>query len=426
MNKHDSERLTGLLLAKGFQASSSPEDAEILIFNTCSVRRSAEKKFLGVLTYWQKEKAKEDVLIGVGGCTAQKEREKLIKKLPGVDFIFGPNDLDKVPQLIDACLRGNKPQISANVENRPDFSSLPLHREEKFRAWVSISTGCDNFCAYCIVPFVRGREKSRPLEEILSEAQNLVEDGVVEITLLGQNVNSYGKDLYGQPRFGKLLQAVEKIPGLKRLRFTTSHPRDFSFDLVYIVKNSSVICPHFHLPLQAGSNKVLELMNRQYKQEDYLRLANKIREEIPEAAITTDIIVGFPGEREEDFKETLKVVEEVQFDQAFTFLYSPREGTKAAEMEDFVPLKEKKEWFLELTSLTKRVALKRNELLVGKTLTVLIDGKSKKGQISGRTTTNKVVNLIDNSFLEECLGKIFNVQITSAFPFHLKGKIILD
>ncbi len=425
MNKHDSERLTGLLLARGF-ALSSPENAEILIFNTCSVRRSAEEKFVGVLTYWRKKRANEKVLIGVGGCTAQKEGEKLIEMLPGIDFVFGPNDLSRVPELINNCLQGQRPQISIEGKSGVELFSLPRHREEKFKAWLSISSGCDNFCAYCIVPYVRGREKSRSIEEIVTEAYQLVKDGVVEITLLGQNVNSYGKDLYGQPRFGEILQAVERVPGLKRLRFTTSHPRDFSFDLIDIVKNSSVICPHFHLPLQSGSDRVLKLMNRGYTQKDYLELTQKIREEIPEASITTDIIVGFPGEKEEDFKETLKVVETVQFDQAFTFLYSPREGTKAAEMEDPIPQEEKKEWFLELVSLTKKTALERNKLLIGKVLPVLIDGESKKGQISGRTATNKVVNIVDDNFLEGCRGKIFEVKITAAFPYHLKGKIVFD
>lgn len=425
MNKHDSQKLAGLLVAAGYQPACSPEEAEILIFNTCSVRRSAEQRFKGVFTSWLKKIKNGKVLVGVGGCLAQKEGEKLVKKLPRINFVFGPNDFTKVPELIKNCLAGDKPQISADVENRIDYSSLPLHREEKFRAWLSISTGCDNFCAYCIVPYVRGRERSRPFEEILNEAQRLVDDGVIEITLLGQNVNSYGKDLYGKPYFSKLLQELEKIEGLKRIRFTTSHPRDFKFELIEVIKNSEVICPHFHLPLQAGSDQVLKLMNRGYTQADYLNLAFKIREQIPEASITTDIIVGFPGETEKDFEETIKVVTEVEFDQAFTFLFSPREGTRAAEMKDPVPLKEKKEWFLRLTNLTREVALKRNQLLVGKNVSLLIEGKNKRNQLSGRTETNKVVNLTTSGFSRECVGRILEVKITAAFPYHLKGTLCL-
>lgn len=426
MNKHDSERLAGLLVTSGYQPSPSPEKAEVLIFNTCSVRRSAEQRFKGVLTYWFKKKKAGKVLIGVGGCLAQKEGEGLIEKIPEVNFVFGPNDFDRVPELIERCLRESKPQVSTDINKRIDFSSLPPLREERFRAWLSISTGCDNFCAYCIVPYVRGKERSRPFEEVLREAKILIEDGAIEITLLGQNVNSYGKDLYGKPRFDELLLAFQKLKGLKRLRFTTSHPRDFPFEIVDIVKNSEVICPHFHLPLQAGSDRVLKLMNRGYTQGDYLKLTRKIREEMPEASITTDIIVGFPGETAEDFQETLKVVREVQFDQAFTFLYSPREGTKAAKMEDPVQADEKKEWFKQLTELIRNVALKRNQLLVGRRLPVLIEGKNRRNQLSGRTTTNKVVNLSTNSYLEACSGKIFDVKITAAFPFHLKGELCLD
>jgi tRNA-2-methylthio-N6-dimethylallyladenosine synthase len=419
MNKHDSERIAGLLLAHGFEAAPL-ERADVIILNTCAVREHAVERVAGYVNSLGSHK-KRGALIAVGGCVAAAEKEALFSRSRLIDIVFGPDDIYRLPALIEEA-RGGAPVVAGGGADDFFASDLPVRRDEWFRAWIAITKGCDNFCSYCIVPHVRGREKSRQFDDILAEVDAAVADGVREVFLLGQNVNSYGRDLYGEPQFARLLAAVAER-GPRRVRFATSHPRDFSRDIIDVIATHENVCPQVHLPIQSGSSRILELMNRHYTKEQYLEKALAIRERIPEAGISTDIIVGFPGETEEDFEETLDVVRTVQFDQVYTFIFSPRPFTKAASMPDETPAESKAERFARLTALVKEITLERNEKLVGKNVEVLVEGPVKRGKgVTGRAPDGRVVT-IAHAYEP---GELVTVRITGAGPHHLVGEPVRE
>ncbi|NLM97249.1 MAG: tRNA (N6-isopentenyl adenosine(37)-C2)-methylthiotransferase MiaB, partial [Halanaerobiaceae bacterium] len=380
MNEHDSEKLAGMLESIGYQQASELEDADIILINTCTIRENADLKILGKIGSIKKIKEKKrDLIIGVGGCMMQSEKavRQLYEKYPHVDLIFGTHNIHHLPDLIKRIERERGRIVEVWEQEEGLIPDLPSVREKEFKAWVSIIQGCNNFCTYCIVPYVRGRERSRPLKDIIKEVEKLVSEGVKEITLLGQNVNSYGKDLPEDVDFADLLIELDKIKELSRLRYMTSHPRDFSLKLLEAIKNSRSVCEHFHLPIQSGSNSILKKMNRGYTREKYLELISAIRKEVPDSSITTDIIVGFPGETEKEFEETLGLIKEIRFDSAFTFIYSKRTGTPASTMEEQVPEDIKSRRLKELMDIQNQISLEKNQEELGKTLEVLIEGESK-------------------------------------------------
>ena len=396
MNEHDSEKLAGMLEAIDYHKAEEVEEADIILINTCTIRENAELRVFGKVGELKRLKENNpDLIIGVGGCMMQSEKavRHLYEKHPQVDLIFGTHNIHHVPDLIKRIEKERSRIVEVWDEEEGLIPDLPSVRESDFKAWVSIIQGCNNFCTYCVVPYVRGRERSRPFKDIINEVEKLVAEGVKEITLLGQNVNSYGKDFKENIDFADLLQELDKIPALYRLRYMTSHPRDFSFKLIQVIKDTKAVCEHFHLPIQSGSNRILKKMNRGYSREKYLELVNKIRQEVPEAAITTDIIVGFPGETEEDFQETIDLVKEVRFDSAFTFIYSPRTGTPASKMEEQIPEDIKKERLSRLMALQNQISLEKNQAELGKVVEVLIEGESKNNPetLMGRDRRNKLV-----------------------------------
>lgn len=426
MNEHDSEIMCALLENSGYQWTGSPQEADLIVLNTCSVRKSAEQKALGFLGNLKHLKKKRPgILIAVGGCMTQNPEiiEFFRNEAPYIDVLFGTRNFHQLPELIKKAEQTKSQVIELGIENKELPGLLPARHESPVKAYVTIMYGCDNFCAYCIVPYTRGREKSRPLEEIVEEVENLVKQGYLEVMLLGQNVNTYGKDLPGNVNFAALLRRLDQIPGLARIRYMTSHPRDFNDELIKTIANSQKVCEHFHLPLQAGSNKILEKMNRGYTREQYLRLTEKIREVIPAASITTDLIVGFPGETAEDFQETLDLVERIQFDAAYTFMFSPRPGTPAADMKEQVSLPEKKARLSQLAKIQSQISLARNRILECQIWEVLVEGKSKTNpdRWSGRTRTNKIVVFEGE---ENLRGKIVEVKIECAQTWTLLGSLI--
>jgi tRNA-2-methylthio-N6-dimethylallyladenosine synthase len=425
MNEHDSEVMAGLLEQMGCEPASNPEEADVILLNTCCVREKAENKVYGKLGELRRLKsANPDLIIAVAGCMSQQPgvAEAIRRGAPHVDLILGTHNLHRLPELLEGawCTREAKIAVSPVVEQQVE--GLPIRRFSRVSAYVTISYGCNNFCAYCIVPYVRGPQRSRRPEDILAEVRSLARQGYKEVILLGQNVNAYGKDLGAGITFAGLLQEVERVEGLARIRYTTSHPRDFGLDLVEVTARSRKICEHFHLPAQAGSNRILELMGRGYTREHYLALAKAIRARIPGASITTDLIVGFPGETEEDFADTLDLVEKVRFDAAFTFMYSPRRGTAAADYPDQVPPAVKRERLLRLNALQNRLTRESNERLVGSTAEVLVEGRSKTNPeyLAGRSRTNKVVVFPGP---EELVGELVSLRIVEARPFHLLGEL---
>lgn len=423
MNKHDSERMAGLLRAHGYAPADSSDDAQIIIFNTCMVREHAEERFFGNLNNLRaRKKAEPDLIIAVGGCVAQKERELIFKKAPHTDIVFGTHNMPNLGHMIESIEQGRQAicDITDAIETMP--TTLPSMRAEKHHAWVPIIIGCNNFCTYCIVPHTRGRELSRPIEDILSEVERLVADGVIEITLLGQNVNSYGRDIYKRSEFARLLLELEKVEGLRRIRFATSHPKDLTEDIIGAIAESNKVCEHIHLPVQAGSNTILKAMNRKYTKEDYLKTVEKIYAAIPGVSLTTDIMVGFPGETEDDFLHTLDVVEKARYDSAFTFIFSPREGTLAARMDNQIPASAKADRFDRLVKLQNKVSLEKNEGLIGRDIEVFIEAVSKKNQnmLTGRTRTNKVVNFAGSTDL---IHKEAIINIKEAHTWFLKGEL---
>ena len=422
MNVHDSEEIAARLESLGFKPTDSIEDADVVVLNTCAIRENAHDKLYGFLgrCKHEKEKNNNDLIIAICGCMAQEENvvEEIMKKHPYVDIVFGTHNIHELQELL--LSKKEKQDIEVYSCEGEVYENISYKRDSDIKAWVNIQYGCDKFCTYCIVPYTRGKQRSRHSSEIIKEVEDLVSKGYQEVTLLGQNVNAYGKELEGELSFAELLLRVSDT-GIPRVRFVTSHPWDFTDEMIDAIASRDNIMPYIHLPLQSGSTRILKLMGRRYTKEEYLELFKKIRSKVKGCSITTDIIVGFPNETEEDFNETLSVVKECEFDSAFTFIYSPREGTPAAKMEDKVTLEEKEQRLYKLNELVNNYSLKANKKYLGKTVPVLIEGINEKDntKVFGYTDTMKLVNV------EGCLdkiGKIIDVEITDAKSFSLDGK----
>lgn len=425
MNERDSEILFGFLDQMGYKRTDQEMEADLILFNTCCIREKAESKVMSQLGELRKYKEKKpDMIIGVCGCMMQQEgvADRIRSSAPHVNLIFGTHNLHHFPEYIYNLYQTDQKQIHILEKEEGIQEGLPSYREYPFKALVNIIYGCNNFCTYCIVPYVRGRERSRRMEQILADVRQLVADGVVEVTLLGQNVNSYGLDLHDGTTFPGLLQELEKVDGLKRIRYMTSHPKDLTEELVKAIAASKKVCHHFHLPIQSGSTNILRQMNRKYSKEDYLDLVALIRRYVPDAAITTDIIVGFPGETEEDFLETIDVVQKVRFDNAFTFIYSKRSGTPAAKFSDLISLEEKKDRLQRLNDILGEISKELNDHLQNSMVEVLVEGPSKTNpdMLTGRTETNKTVIFAGSPSL---IGKIVTVHVTEAQTWILKGAL---
>lgn len=424
MNERDSEKLKGILKAAGYELTES-EKADVVLYNTCTVRENADTRVFGRLGYLNTIKKKnKEMIIGLCGCMGQEPHivEKLKESYKFVDLIFGTFNVYKLAELLYARITSGNSIIDVWEESKEFVELLPTERKYSFKSGVNIMYGCDNFCTYCIVPYVRGREKSRPVEDIVDEIKRLTETGVVEVCLLGQNVNSYGKGLDGNVTFALLLREIEKIDGLQRIRFMTPHPKDLSDEVIEVMANSKKICRHIHLPAQSGSSNILKKMNRNYTREDYLALVDKIKTAMPDISITTDLIVGFPGETEEDFEDTLSLVKEVGYSSAFTFQYSKRTGTPAATFEDQVPEEVMTERFNRLLETVKESS-GCNDDLAGKTMDVLVEGKNEKleGYLSGRLSNNMLVHFKGD---EDLIGKIIDVHIDESKGFYYFGTIV--
>ena len=423
MNEHDSENIRGMLETMGFKETETMEDAQFIILNTCSIRENAHNKAFGMLGRIKHLKEKHpDIIVALCGCMAQEEGvvAEISKKYKFVNFVFGTHNLDDLPKLLNNSLRDKKLNIEVYSKEGDIVENIPVVRESKYKAYVNIIYGCDKFCTYCIVPYTRGKQRSRRKEDILKEVKELVKDGYQEITLLGQNVNAYGKDLYDDYGLADLLVEVSKT-NIPRIRFLTSHPWDFSDKLIEVIRDHDNIVNFVHLPIQSGNNRILKLMGRRYTRESYKELYDKLRS-IPNISITTDIIVGFPGETEEEFNDTLDIVNYCKFDSAFTFIYSPRENTPASKLKDDITLKEKEERLYKLNELINDYSLKSNKKMLNKTYDVLAEGIStKEGKLFGYTETNKLVNFTGD---EDNIGKIVKVKITDAKSFSLDGELV--
>jgi tRNA-2-methylthio-N6-dimethylallyladenosine synthase len=421
MNAHDSERIKGMLEELGLGEAPNAEDADVVVFNTCTIREKPDTKLAAYLGEAAARKRRDpDRVIAVGGCYAEAQRERIFELYPDVDVAFGPGSIAHLADWLGAGGAGVA-RGRFGLDDRAFAATLPMHRERPFQAWVQVSMGCNSTCAYCIVPAVRGREQSRRPGEIVAEVTGLAAEGVREITLLGQNVNSWGRDLAPALRteFGELLRACDAIPGIERIRFTSPHPKDFREPVITAIAECSAVCEHVHLPLQSGSSRVLKAMRRTYTRERYLALVERLRTAIPDLALGTDIIVGFPGETEAEFAETLEVVREVGFDSAFTFVYSPRHGTEAAAMPDHVPHELKIERMERLVELTQEIASARNAARVGRVEEVLVEGPSRTDEafMRGRTRRNTTVVFTG----EAELGELTEVLIEGATSTTLRG-----
>lgn len=422
MNEHDSETIAGMLSALGYKENSDKNKADIGIINTCSVRDNADKRFYGILGELKKiKKDNPDFTVCLCGCMMQQQHiiDTVKKKYPWVDIIFGTHNLHEFPKLLTSVVSEKQKLVQVWEEAGEIIEGLPAKRESHFKAFVNIIYGCDNFCTYCIVPFTRGRERSRVSADIIKEVTELVADGVKEITLLGQNVNSYNGDV----DFAGLIRLLNGIDGLERIRFMTSHPKDLSDSLITTFADCDKLCNYIHLPVQSGSTNVLNRMNRKYTKENYIKLIHRLRAVNPTISITTDIIVGFPGETDEDFLDTLDLVEKIEFDAAFTFLYSIRKGTPAEMYEDQIPEEVKHQRFNKLVDLLNEISLKKNRELEGSIVKVLVDGTSKKNRdlLTGRTEGFKTINFKGK---EELIGSIVNVKVVKGKTFNLDGKLM--
>ena len=423
MNISDSERMAGQLTEMGYKETTELGQADVILINTCCVRESAEDKIHGKIGEIKHLKqSKPRLVFGVTGCMAQKDGDALLKRAPHVDFVLGTNKVHELGNVIREVQASNGHIVDLSAGDAPLPEDMKVARGGKLSAWVPIMYGCNNFCTYCIVPYVRGRERSRELAEVVREVEEVAAKGFKEVTLLGQNVNSYGKDTNG-PDFADLLAAVDRVEGIERVRYMTSHPRDLSDKAIEVIRNSAHICKHFHLPVQYGSDKLLQAMNRGYTTDYYRELVKKIRTAVPDASITTDLIVGFPGETAADFQQMLDFLREIRYDAAYTFLYSKRSGTPAAEMEDQVPQEVKKARLQELMDLQNSISLEINEGLKGQKLEVLVEGPSRTDANvwSGRTSTNKIV-LWEKSGSEQA-GDLVQVEITQPQTWVLKGRL---
>ncbi len=434
MNEHDSEILKGMLVEMGYEETGSQEEADVLLLNTCAVREKAEHKVLAKIgTLKELKENNPEMVIGVCGCMVQQEwmAQKIKRDFHHVDLVFGTHNLHYFPYLFQQVLEDGKRVFDVWEKESDIVEEMPKLRSSGLKAWVVIMYGCNNFCSYCIVPYVRGRERSRNMEDIETEVKQLAKEGFKEITLLGQNVNSYGKDFGLKGGFTSLLRRLDDIEGIERLRFMTSHPRDFDEELIEFLAGAKKVCEHIHLPIQAGSNKILEKMNRGYSKEEYMELIDKIRDKISEVSITTDIMVGFPGEDEKDFEDTMDLVKKVRFDNAYTFVYSKRKGTPAAEMEGQVDEKVKKERIQRLIHEQQDIALEINQKMNGRSYKVLVEGRSKSNPeiLTGRTRTNKIVHFKPESEIttdnleEKLIGEIVEVKITEAKSYTVYGTL---
>ena len=418
MNEHDSERMAGMLDQLGYRRVDSRDDADVILFNTCSIRESADNRFIGHLGEAKRlKKENPDRIVGVGGCWSQSLKDEVFERFPFVDVAFGPG---QIPKLAEYLLSDSLSAQMGYFDFESVSGSLPMRREREFQGWMQISQGCNCVCAYCIVPSTRGREVSRPAAELVAEAERLAADGVKEVTLLGQNVNSYGRDLDPRLPFSELLAMIDSVDGIERIRYTSPHPKDMREDVIRAHAELPSLCEHIHLPLQSGSSSVLKRMRRTYNQQRYLDRVALIREHVPDCAITTDIIVGFPGETEEDFQQTLDVVEQVRYDSAFTFIFSPRRGTEAAQFDDQIPHPVKRERMERLVEAVQRIATERAQRFVGRELDVLVEGPSRTDpdKLRGRTRHNKTVNFTGVAQP----GDFARVEISSATSTTLAGE----
>ncbi|MFD0711354.1 tRNA (N6-isopentenyl adenosine(37)-C2)-methylthiotransferase MiaB [Paenibacillus sp. GCM10027626] len=423
MNEHDTEVIKGLLEQMGYQATEDRKQADLILLNTCAIRENAEDKVFGELGHLKALKTeKPDLILGVCGCMSQEESVvgRILQKHAFVDIIFGTHNIHRLPQLLQNAMFSKEMVVEVWSKEGDIIENLPKKREG-MRAWVNIMYGCDKFCTYCIVPYTRGKERSRRPEDVIAEVRELARQGFKEITLLGQNVNAYGKDFEDREyRFGDLMEDIRKID-IPRIRFTTSHPRDFDDHLIEVLAKHGNLVEHIHLPVQSGSTEVLKRMSRKYTREKFLELVGKIKAAIPDVILTTDIIVGFPGETDEQFEETMSLVKEVGFDSAYTFIYSPREGTPAAVMEDNIPAEVKKERLQRLNELMSELARSSNEQLLGQTVEVLVEGESKNNAnvLSGRTRTNKLVHFEGP---KEWIGEFVHVKVTEPQTWYIKAE----
>jgi tRNA-2-methylthio-N6-dimethylallyladenosine synthase len=430
MNEHDSEVLAGLLEMMGYQHTDDLHQADLVLFNTCCVRESAEDKIYGKIGSLKPIKTdRPSLLVGVCGCMAQKPQEaaRIRKQAPFVDFVLGTDSMSELPETLEQLyLKRERIIVVSDNEYRPIKEQLPRSRKQQHKAWVAIMHGCDNFCTYCIVPYVRGRERSRLPGDIIAEIIHLAQGGVREVTLLGQNVNSYGRGLSEQIDFSDLLCMIDKVPGIERIRFMTSHPKDLSQRLIQVMTNADHICQHIHLPVQAGSNKLLREMNRGYTREYYLKLVEMIRNAMPDCSISTDIIVGFPGETEADFADTLALTKEVRWQAAYTFLYSNRSGTKAAEMANQIEEGVKKERLQRLMELQNKISLEIHQSLVGTIFSVMLEGASRTNPDvwAARTAGNHLVLFPKDHEAILKPGDIADVRILEAKTWTLHGQLI--
>lgn len=423
-NVADSERIKGLLAKMGCEFTEDDAEADIVIFNTCAVREHAEDRVFGNVGALKAYKRQHpSMLIALCGCMMEQQHiaEKIYKSFPFVGLVFGTHALHKLPQMMYESLTTGRRVIERGYDDGQIHEGIPLRRDGTFKGWLPIMYGCDNFCTYCIVPHVRGRERSRTPDIILSEAHEMIDIGFKEITLLGQNVNSYGKGLDIQTDFPSLLRSVASIDGDFWVRFMTSHPKDASKEMIDVIAENPKLCRHLHLPFQSGSDRILKRMNRHYDREKYMEIVDYARKKIPELALTSDIIVGFPGETYEDFKETLSLIQEVEFASLFTFIYSPRIGTPAAKMDDPVSHEEKTEWFAELLAVQEKISNKRCASMVGRTCRVLVDSEEKPGVLHGTISDKTIVEFEGTS---DIIGTFRNVEITESYNWILKGKLV--
>lgn len=430
MNVNDSEYLAGQLEDIGYVMTSDLNKADLIILNTCCVREKVEQKIYSLAGIINKiKKEKPELIFGICGCLAQKEKENIQKKAPTVDLIFGPSQITSFIEILELYWQNKGMKTITLCDNTEllQLANKPIKYHSSITAYVQIMKGCNNFCSYCIVPYTRGFEESRSLQEILNEIEKLVKKNYKEIILLGQNVNSYGKDLSNGDNFLTLLSKINDINGIERIRFITSHPKDFNLDLIKVIKNGNKICEHIHLPLQSGSDRILQEMNRKYNMEQYYNIINNIRKYIPEASITTDVMVGFPGEKEGDFQETVKTFQNIQFDSAYTFIYSNRKETLSSFFGQEVTLLTKKKRLWTLLKIQKNITTRINQHLIGKTIEILVENKSKKGiekQYWGKTRTNKIVVFSCSDDNNDLLGKLVNVEIKQADSYTLFGELV--
>lgn len=424
MNKYDSEKMAGILEEHNYSLTDDVNLADVVLLNTCSIREKAEQKVFSKLGRLKKHKIKNpNLVIGVGGCIGQINSETILKRAPYVDLVFGTLNIHRLPSLISKASESNSPVSEVFSKADQDIEDYPVTRENNIQAWVSIMHGCNNYCAYCVVPFTRGREVSRKCGDILNEINTLSQQGYKEVTLLGQNVNSYGNDNNEGITFPKLLEKIHEISGIERIRFVTSHPKDFSIELIEVIKDFDKVCEQVHLPAQSGSNKILSLMNRGYKVEEYLKKINFLKSTVSGMALSTDIIVGFPGETEQDFAETIDLIKKVEFDNIFLFNYSSRPETVAAGLPDQVDEKTKQIRFETLLNLQKGITLKLNKRMEGEIEKILVEGKSKNNpnKLTGRTKTNKILNFYGR---EDLTGKVIPVKIIRSGLYSLEGQIV--